>query len=97
MHGGICARDTGIDTCHIYRARARVRGRKFFHRRCINWLYWKRGYDAQIHRNTIIRVRVLIVKLIVKSCGFCVSRNARNRVMVRAFTIMILVYSARKK
>ena len=31
----------GRETCHIHRAR--VRGRKLFHKRCINWSYRNRG------------------------------------------------------
>lgn len=31
----------GSDTCHMHKAR--VRGRKFFHRRCISWSYRNRG------------------------------------------------------
>lgn len=54
---------TGIATCHIHRAR--VRGRKFFHSRCISWSYRKRGYDARIHRKEMVRIRDLSIKLVV--------------------------------
>lgn len=33
--------NTGMEICHIHKAR--VRGKKFFHRRCINWSYRNRG------------------------------------------------------
>lgn len=59
--------NTGIETCHIHSAN--VRGRKFFHRRCISWSYRNRGYDARIHRNRDVNRSVLIIKLIVKSSG----------------------------
>lgn len=63
----------------------------------MSWSYRNRGYDARIHRNTIVSSRVLMAKLIVKSWGLWVSWNApKNRVTVRAFIIMMLVYSARK-
>lgn len=58
---------TGTVTCHMHRAR--VRGRKFFHRRCINWSYRKRGYDARIHRKEVVRNRDLSTKLAVYSSG----------------------------
>lgn len=53
----------GSVTCHMHRAS--VRGRKFFHRRCISWSYRNRGYDARIHRNRIVSIRVFMVKLMV--------------------------------
>lgn len=31
----------GVEICHMHRAR--VNGRKFFHRRCISWSYRNRG------------------------------------------------------
>lgn len=33
--------EIGIEMCHIHRVR--VNGRKFFHKRCINWSYRNRG------------------------------------------------------
>ena len=57
----------GRVTCHIHRAS--VRGRKFFHRRCISWSYRNRGYDARIHRNRIVSARVFTVKLTTYSSG----------------------------
>jgi hypothetical protein len=48
---------------------AKVSGRKFFHSRCISWSYRNQGYDARIHRNSMGRQRVLMVKLIVYSSG----------------------------
>jgi hypothetical protein len=48
---------------------ARVSGRKFFHSRCISWLYRNWGYDARIHRSSMVRQRVLMVKLIVYNSG----------------------------
>lgn len=87
---------TGIATCHMHRAR--VKGRKFFHRRCMSWSYRKRGYDARTHRKEMVRSRDLSTKLAVYSSGMNGLWNApRNRVVVKMFIIMILAYSARKK
>jgi hypothetical protein len=48
---------------------AKVSGRKFFHSRCMSWSYRNWGYDAHIHRNSMVRQRVLMVKLIVYILG----------------------------
>jgi hypothetical protein len=48
---------------------ATVSGRKFFHSRCMSWSYQNQGYDARIHRNSMVRQRVLMVKLTVYSSG----------------------------
>lgn len=77
---------------------ARVKGRKFFHRRCISWSYRNRGYDARIHRNIDVRKSVFSMKLNVKDSGVMgLSRAPKNNVAVRAFIMIILVYSAMKK
>ena len=57
----------GRVTCHIHRAS--VRGRKFFHSRCISWSYRNRGYDARIHRKEIVRNTVFMVKLTMYNSG----------------------------
>lgn len=51
----------GKVTCHIHSTR--VRGKKFFHNKCISWSYRNRGYDARIHRKKIVNKRVLVIKL----------------------------------
>lgn len=85
----------GRDTCHIHKAS--VRGRKFFHRRCISWSYRNRGYDVRIHRNVEVRIKVFRAKLNVKVSGMGGFKSApMNKVVVKAFIIMILVYSAMK-
>lgn len=61
--GGMLARIIGRVTCHIHITK--VRGRKFFHNKCINWSYRNRGYDARIHRKIIVNKIVLVVKFIV--------------------------------
>lgn len=85
----------GIAICHMHRAK--VSGRKFFHKRCISWSYRKRGYDARTHRKRMVSPIVFTMKLMVYSSGIrglCVA--PRNRIVVRAFIIIILAYSARK-
>lgn len=57
----------GKATCHMQRAR--VKGRKFFHSRCINWSYRNRGYEARTHRKEVVSRRAFIVKLIEYSSG----------------------------
>lgn len=57
----------GRVTCHIHKAS--VRGRKFFHSRCISWSYRNRGYDARIHRKEIVRSKVFTVKLTMYNSG----------------------------
>lgn len=57
----------GSVTCHMHRAS--VRGRKFFHSRCISWSYRNRGYDARIHRKEAVKSSVFTVKLTVYSSG----------------------------
>ena len=85
----------GIVTCHMHIAR--VNGRKFFHSRCIRWSYRNRGYEARIHKKVQVRNKVLIIKLNVDISGLEVSSNAPRKIIeVRAFIIMILVYSAIK-
>jgi hypothetical protein len=44
---------TGMDTYNMQAAK--VSGRKFFHSRCMSWLYQNRGYDARIHKNSMVR------------------------------------------
>jgi hypothetical protein len=76
---------------------AKGSGRKFFHSRCMSWSYWNREYDARIHRNSMVRQRVLMVKLIVYNSGVSGLWNApRNMIVVRAFIIMMFIYSAMK-
>lgn len=85
----------GSEICHIHRAK--VRGRKFFHNKCISWSYRNRGYDARIQRNTEVRISVFNIKLSVKNSGVVGLRKApRNSVVVKAFIIIMLVYSAMK-
>lgn len=85
----------GRVTCHIHITR--VRGRKFFHNKCISWSYRNRGYDARIHRKKVVSNRAFIVKLIEYISGNIGLLYApKNRIVVRAFIIMILAYSARK-
>lgn len=77
--------------------RASVKGKKFFHKRCMRWSYRNRGYDARIHKNREVNVRALIVKLSVKSSGFrIILEGPRKTTEVRAFIMIILVYSAMK-
>lgn len=74
-----------------------MRGRKFFHSRCINWSYRNRGYDARIHKKKVVNKRALIVKLMEYISGNIELLYApKKRVIVRAFIIMMLAYSARK-
>lgn len=61
------ARVIGIVTCHIHRAN--VRGRKFFHSRCISWSYRNRGYDARTHRKEMVRSKVFIAKFVEYNSG----------------------------
>lgn len=86
----------GRVTCHMHITR--VRGRKFFHNRCMSWSYRNRGYDARTHKNRVVSTRALIIKLVVYNSGniglLCAPRK---RIIVRAFIMMILAYSARKK
>lgn len=90
------ARIIGKVTCHIHIAK--VTGKKFFHSRCMSWSYRNRGYDARTHRNRAVSRRVLIVKLVVYSSGNNGLLYApRNIITVRAFIMMMLAYSARKK
>lgn len=85
----------GKVTCHIHNTR--VRGKKFFHNKCISWSYRNRGYDARIHRKKIVNKRVLVIKLMEYISGNIGLLYApRKRIVVRAFIIMILAYSARK-
>lgn len=86
---------TGIDVYNMHAAK--VIGRKFFHSRCMSWSYRNRGYDARIHRNNMVRQRVLMAKLMVYSSGIRGLWNApRNMIVVRAFIMMMFMYSAMK-
>lgn len=82
-------------TCH--RHRARVRGRKFFHRRCISWSYRNRGYEARIHRNPADSSRTFVASIMGNSsCGGWNRLGLRNRMAVSVFISIMLAYSARK-
>lgn len=88
-------RKIGSETYHMHSAS--VRGRKFFHRRCIRWSYRNRGYEARTHRNKDVRIRVFTMKFEVKISGWLwLLRGAINRMEDRAFIRIILVYSAMK-
>lgn len=85
----------GIEMCHMQNAR--VSGRKFFHNKCISWSYRNRGYDARIHKNMVVKINVLSMKLSVNSSGLCGLYTAPRKMIVdRAFIMMMLVYSAMK-
>lgn len=80
---------------HIHSAS--VSGRKFFHSRCMSWSYRNRGYDARIHRNSDVSKRVLVVKFVVYVSGMLGLYSVpRKSVVVRAFIMIMLVYSAMK-
>lgn len=75
-----------------------MRGRKFFHTRCISWSYRNRGYEARTHRNKIDRSAALVIRLIVVSSGMLGMCEApRNSTAERVFIRRMLAYSARKK
>ena len=81
--------------CHMHRAS--VSGKKFFHRRCISWSYRNRGYDARIHKNSDVSSSVLIMKLAVNSSGSSeLWAEPRNTTVVKAFIMMMFMYSAMK-
>lgn len=87
--------EMGIEICHMQRAS--VRGRKFFHRRCMSWSYRNRGYDARIHRNRTVKASVFNTNFIVKAAGNVVVGMVLKKIMVvRAFIMIIFVYSAMK-
>lgn len=92
--GGRAASRTGRAVCH--RNSARVRGRKFFHSRCIRWSYRKRGYDARVHRNKTVKMVVFSIKFIVNICGEILIPGLRKRMVVSVFIIIMFAYSARK-
>lgn len=74
-----------------------MRGRKFFHNRCISWSYRNRGYDARIHKKKVVSRSVFVIKLIEYISGNMMLLYApRNIIVVRAFIIMMFAYSARK-
>lgn len=75
---------------------ARVSGRYCFHSRCISWSYRNRGYEARVHRNSVVSVIVLVIRLMVNSCGFKVP-GFKNIVLDKVFISKILVYSARNR
>lgn len=80
---------------HIHSAS--VSGRKFFHSRYMSWSYRNRGYDARIHRNSDVSKRVLVVKFVVYVSGMLDLYSVpRKSVVVRAFIMIMLVYSAMK-
>lgn len=74
---------------------ARVSGRYCFHSRCISWSYRNRGYEARIHRNSVVIIIVFIIRFIVNSSGFEVP-GFINIMAERVFINKMLVYSARK-
>lgn len=95
MYGGMLAENRGREMCQMQNAR--VSGRKFFHRRCMSWSYRNRGYDARIHRNREVRRRVFVTKFMVKSSGAVwLWRGPRNRIVDKAFIIIMFMYSAMK-
>lgn len=49
--------------------RARARGRKLFHVRCMSWSYRNRGYEARTHKNNTDSSAAFVIILIVVSCG----------------------------
>lgn len=81
--------------CH--RHMASVRGRKFFHRRCISWSYRNRGYEARTHRNPADSSSTFVANTVGNSsCGRFSRLGFRNRMVVSVFISMMLAYSARK-
>lgn len=81
--------------CH--RHSASVRGKKFFHNRCISWSYRKRGYEARTHKNPAVKRRVFVARITGKSsCGGLNRLGLKNRMAVSMFISMMLAYSARK-
>lgn len=86
----------GRVTCHIHIVK--VMGKKFFHNKCISWSYRNRGYDARTHRKSVVSKRVLITKFTEYSSGkIGFLYTPKKSTTVRAFIIMMLAYSARKK
>lgn len=82
--------------CHS--TRASVRGRKFFHTRCISWSYRNRGYEARTHRNTIDSSAALVIRLIVVNSGmWWMCDVPRNSTADKVFINRMFAYSARKK
>lgn len=75
-----------------------MRGRKFFHTKCISWSYRNRGYEARTHRNIIESSAALVMRLIVVSSGTLgICEAPKNRTAERVFIRRMLAYSARKK
>lgn len=81
--------------CH--RMRARVKGKKFFHTRCISWSYRNRGYDARTHRNNMESSAAFVIILIEVSSGKVILWVVpKNRIVDSVFINKILAYSAKK-
>lgn len=85
----------GMEMCHMQRAR--VKGRKFFHSKCMSWSYRNRGYEARIHKNRAVRESVFSMKFIVNISG-CRGLGIvlMKMIVVRAFIRMMFMYSAMK-
>lgn len=87
--------EIGSDVCHMHKAR--VRGKKFFHRRCMSWSYRKRGYEARIHKKVEDSSKVFVINSSVNISGIdSVLSEPRKMMAVRAFIRMIFMYSAIK-
>lgn len=80
--------------CH--KNSARVRGRKFFHNRCISWSYRNRGYDARVHRNRTVKIVVFSIRFIVNMWDGILIPGLRKRMVVSVFIIIMFAYSAKK-
>lgn len=79
----------------VYRMnKARVRGRYCFHRRCISWSYRNRGYEARVHKNSVVSIMVFAIMFRVNSCGFIIP-GFRNMIVDKVFISRMLVYSAK--
>jgi hypothetical protein len=79
----------------VYRRHiVRVIGRNCFHSRCISWSYRNRGYEARIHRKISVRIVVFAIRLRVNMFGLLFSPGLKNKMQVRAFIMIIFVYSA---
>lgn len=74
-----------------------MRGRKFFHRRCISWSYRNRGYEARIHRKPADSRSVFVARMIGNSSGEGPrALGFRNKMAVSVFINIMLAYSAKK-
>lgn len=79
------------------RHRASVRGRKFFHSRCISWSYRNRGYEARTHKKPEDSRRTFVARITGNSSvGGPRALGFRNMMVVSVFISIMFAYSARK-